>query len=183
MVTMQRIPTISHEQYEREQYRQRSGAADVWLLLDEVKDPEIPVLSIWDLGILRDVQIQGEQVIVTITPTYSGCPAMDVIREDIEAVLHANGMKNCAVKTQLSPAWTTEWMTSQGKSQLRDYGIAAPDDIADDDKGSLTPESQVRCPHCGSRLTKRVSEFGSTACKSLFQCESCLEPFDFFKNI
>lgn len=178
---MQRIPTMSQEQYEREQFRRNSDHAELWNLLDEVKDPEIPVLSLWDMGILRDVQYQGGQVIVTITPTYSGCPAMDVIQEDIENLLRAKGYGDCKVQTKLSPAWTTDWMTDYGRSQLRGYGIAPPDDVAE--PTGETPEANVTCPHCGSSNTKRVSEFGSTACKALFQCGDCCEPFDYFKHI
>jgi len=180
---MQTISLVSHEQYQREKVRRSSQCRDLWSLLDEVKDPEIPVLSLWDLGILRDVQRQGETVIVTITPTYSGCPAMDAIREDIETALRASGIRDCSIKTQLSPAWTTDWMTDQGRRQLRGYGIAPPDDMVNENGDSLSPESQVLCPHCGSINTKLVSEFGSTACKALFQCDDCREPFDFFKNI
>jgi len=179
---MQRIPTMSQEQYERELLRRNSNHVELWNLLDEVKDPEIPVLSLWDMGILRDVQREGNQVQVTITPTYSGCPAMDVMREDIEIALRANGIEDYAVKTVLAPAWTTDWMTDKGRAQLRGYGIAPPDDAVDH-QGRETPESKVRCPHCGSVHTQRVSEFGSTACKALFQCNDCSEPFDYFKNI
>jgi ring-1,2-phenylacetyl-CoA epoxidase subunit PaaD len=173
---------MSHEQYQRELHRRNSNHTELWSLLDEVKDPEIPVLSLWDMGILHDIQRDGDTIIVTITPTYSGCPAMDVIREDICAILQANGFKQCEVKTVLSPAWTTDWMTDKGRQQLRGYGIAAPDDVEGYEKCE-TPDKNVRCPHCESKNTKRVSEFGSTACKALFQCNDCCEPFDYFKNI
>lgn len=179
---MQRIPTMSQAQYEREQCRRNSDCGDLWNLLDAVKDPEIPVLSLWDMGILRDVRKEGDKVRVTITPTYSGCPAMDVMKEDIESVLRANGVDDFTVETKLSPAWTTDWMTDKGRQQLRGYGIAPPDD-APDAGNRETPEAEVACPHCGSTDTKRVSEFGSTACKALFQCQDCGEPFDYFKSI
>ncbi len=151
-------------------------------MLDDVKDPEIPVLSLWDMGVLRDVVREGKRVKVVITPTYSGCPAMDVMREDIEVRLRESGIQQCEVKTQLSPAWTTDWMTDKGRAELRAYGIAAPDD-AQNSAGRDTPEANVRCPHCHSVHTRRVSEFSSTACKALFQCHDCAEPFDYFKKI
>ncbi|MCR8924445.1 phenylacetate-CoA oxygenase subunit PaaJ [Dasania sp. GY-MA-18] len=179
---MQQIPVMPHEQYQRLQLRRNSPCAELWDLLDEVKDPEIPVLSLWDLGVLRDVRREDDTVQVTITPTYSGCPAMDVMREDIEILLRQNGIKKFTVKTVLAPAWTTDWMTEKGRAQLRDYGIAAPNDVQCQ-SGKETPEANVRCPHCGSSHTDRVSEFASTACKALFQCRDCSEPFDYFKNI
>lgn len=179
---MQRIPTMSQAQYERELFRRDSHCLELWELLDEVKDPEIPALSLWDMGVLRDVRREGERIRVTITPTYSGCPAMDVMREDIEILLRANGLANCSVETQLSPAWTTDWMTDKGRAELRAYGIAAPND-AIGHEGQETPEKGVRCPRCGSVHTRRVSEFASTACKALFQCDDCFEPFDYFKKL
>lgn len=177
--TMNLIPLISQEQYEREQYRQNSSCAEIWDLLDQVKDPEIPALSIWDLGVLRDVEVIAGKVIVTITPTYSGCPAMDTIRSDIEVALNAGGLTDHEIKAQLAPAWTTEWMSSEGRKKLRNYGIAPPQDT----ETGATPEQHVPCPQCGSENTVRVSEFGSTACKALFQCSDCGEPFDYFKTI
>ncbi len=179
---MQTIPAMSAEQYESQASRRNSTEQDLWNLLDQVKDPEIPVLSLWDMGILRDIQREGDSVTVTITPTYSGCPAMDVIREDIVNLLKAHGIKQCSVSTKLAPAWTTEWMTEKGRSELRRYGIAAPDDVLEP-SGGVTPNASVRCPHCGSHHTKRISEFGSTACKALFQCQNCEEPFDYFKQL
>ncbi len=173
---------MTEEQYERERYRRDSSCAELWDLLDDVKDPEIPVLSLWDMGVLRDVQSEDGRVRVTITPTYSGCPAMDVMREDIEQVLRSSGFEAYEVKTVLSPAWTTDWMTDKARAQLRQYGIASPDDAVDQ-IGRETPRSKVRCPHCGSLHTQRISEFGSTACKALFKCNDCREPFDYFKNI
>ncbi|MGI9284834.1 MAG: 1,2-phenylacetyl-CoA epoxidase subunit PaaD [Pseudomonadales bacterium] len=176
---MNTIPLISHEQYEREQYRKKSSCEELWELLDQVKDPEIPVISIWDLGVLRDIEVCEGRVVVTITPTYSGCPAMETIRSDIKEVLNSAGYAEHEVKTQLAPAWTSEWMSAEGRKNLRNYGIAPPEDTAAD----ITPEQNVACPRCSSENTVRVSEFGSTACKALFQCRDCGEPFDYFKKI
>ncbi len=181
--TMNIIPSKPHAQYEREQYRRNSGIPELWALLDQVKDPEIPVLSLWDIGILKDVIQQGNVVKVIITPTYSGCPAMDIITEDIQGVMDDHGIEKCLVTMQLSPAWTTDWMTEKGRNQLRNYGIAPPNDVVNGEGQELNEDTQVLCPHCGSHDTRMVSEFGSTACKSLFQCNSCEEPFDLFKHI
>ena len=183
------IPMKSSLQYEREKFRSNSQVPHLWALLDAVKDPEIPVLSLWDIGILKDISQHGQGVTVTITPTYSGCPAMDVIREDITAALMSDGIAQVKVELELTPAWTTDWMTSKGREQLRGYGIAPPDDVVDPMHGhlahavELTETTQVRCPHCGSHETRMVSEFSSTACKALFQCNDCSEPFDLFKHI
>ena len=138
--------------------------------LNSVTDPEIPVLTIADLGVLRDVRMNDDEVVVTITPTYSGCPAMVEIREFIETALQDAGVKKYKVVTSLSPAWTTDWMSEEGRRKLHEYGIAPPG-----------PENEVSCPQCGSTDTRLVSEFGSTACKSLRQCNACKEPFDHFK--
>lgn len=149
-------------------------------LLDRVTDPEIPVISVRELGVLRDVQVDGEKVCVTITPTYSGCPAMDVMRQDIEKELHDAGITNVEVKQVLSPAWTTDWITEEGKAKLLAYGIAPPEKTAD--IRALKGEAPVvACPQCGSTNTVMVSAFGSTACKALWKCTDCLEPFDQFK--
>jgi ring-1,2-phenylacetyl-CoA epoxidase subunit PaaD len=138
-----------------------------------VADPEIPVLTIEDLGVLREVRIDEDgRVEVTITPTYSGCPAMDTIRTDVERALHDNGFTDAVVRTVLSPAWTSEWMSEEGKRKLAAYGVAPP-----------VPVTLVRCPQCGSADTRLVSRFGSTACKALRACNRCLEPFDHFKAI
>ncbi len=145
--------------------------------LETVKDPEVPVLSIVDLGILRDVQVEGDTAIVTITPTYSGCPAMDHIRGRVEETLLAVGFRTAEVRTVLSPAWTTDWMSESGKRRLEAYGIASPRHT------EVTLRLPIRCPHCGSKETAPVSEFGSTACKALYRCGACLEPFDYFKEI
>ncbi len=141
-------------------------------LLEEVTDPEIPVISIRDLGILRDIKIENDQIEIVITPTYSGCPAMLEIEKNINNTLKKNGIENFKIATVLSPAWTTDWMSEEGKQKLKDYGIAPP---------NPTGESDIQCPNCGSYNTILVSQFGSTACKSLFKCEDCLEPFDYFK--
>jgi len=151
-----------------------------------VLDPEVPVLTIADLGILRAVEIEPDgAVTVTITPTYSGCPAMDAIRADVTKALVAAGFDQVHVRTVLAPAWTTDWMTDAGKSKLRAYGIAPPGG-----RGPTAPGGRpvqialsVRCPLCGSLATREVSRFGSTACKSLWVCTDCAEPFDHFKAI
>jgi ring-1,2-phenylacetyl-CoA epoxidase subunit PaaD len=178
---MNQIPLMPRELHERLQQRRQSAHASLWDLLDAVKDPEIPALSLWDLGVLRDIQRQGSEVQVTITPTYSGCPAVDAMADDIRAALIAAGFEQVRVKTQLAPAWTTDWMSARGREKLRAYGIAPPEDGDSDD--GLTPETAVACPHCGSRETRRISEFGSTACKALFRCGDCDEPFDYFKKL
>ncbi len=181
------IPLMPESRYQRELARRNSDLNELWQLLDQVKDPEIPAISLWDMGVLQDVEQVGEQVIVTITPTYSGCPAMDQMRDDIKSVLHHEGIRQVSVKTRLAPAWTTDWITNTGQHQLRNYGIAPPDDAPEeacDDSGHpVTPNSSVKCPHCHSENTTRISEFGSTACKALFQCGDCSEPFDYFKRL
>jgi ring-1,2-phenylacetyl-CoA epoxidase subunit PaaD len=147
-------------------------------ILSAVKDPEIPVLSISDLGILRDVEFSDDLVRVWITPTYSGCPAMGVIMEDIRSLLAARGMPNVEIKQLLSPAWTTEWMTESGKQKLKAYGIAPPaghNCVLDEE------DHPDACPHCHSKNIEPISRFGSTACKALYRCLDCLEPFDYFK--
>lgn len=159
---------------------------NIWSLLETVSDPEVPVLSVIDLGIIRDVKISRvnneEQLEVVITPTYSGCPAMDVIRMNIRMVLMEHGYKNVLITTILSPAWTTDWMTQAGKEKLKAYGIAPPNPKQQVCNTQLFAEDEaVQCPHCNSYNTRRISEFGSTACKSLFQCNDCQEPFDYFK--
>ena len=179
---MSEISLMPEEQYHRLQQRNTSEVKELWDLLDEVKDPEIPVLSIWDLGILRDIERRGDHVIVTITPTYSGCPAINTITEDIKAALHAKGYNSVEVKVQLSPAWSSEWMSAEGRRNLRNYGIAPPED-ADVSEDGLTPDAHALCPRCGSQDTRLLSEFGSTACKALFQCQACKETFDYFKTI
>lgn len=179
---MNEISLMPEEQYQRLQQRNAAEVKELWDLLDQVKDPEVPVLSIWDLGILRDVEREGDRIVVTITPTYSGCPAMNTISDDVIEALKANGYDDVEVKTKLSPAWSSEWMSPEGRRKLRNYGIAPPEDAELDEDG-LTPDAHAQCPHCSSRNTRRISEFGSTACKALFQCNDCNEPFDYFKKI
>jgi ring-1,2-phenylacetyl-CoA epoxidase subunit PaaD len=150
-------------------------------LLETVKDPEIPVLSILDLGVVREILPEGNAVTVVITPTYSGCPAMDMIEVEIRKTLRSAGYERVTVKTVLAPAWTTDWLTEAGKEKLLAYGIAPPVATTTDKRVLMTEFSSVPCPHCGSKNTALISQFGSTACKSLFRCKDCLEPFDYFK--
>lgn len=153
----------------------------VWQLLEDVSDPEIPVLSVLDLGIVRVVEATEHGVFVTITPTYSGCPAMNTIAREIEQKLSEGGFKQVQVRTQLSPAWTTDWLTEAGKHKLEAYGIAPPVEPTPDSGALFGKEATVCCPLCRSSNTRMISQFGSTACKSLYQCQDCLEPFDYFK--
>lgn len=149
-------------------------------VLQTVADPEIPVLTVEDLGVIRDILIEGDTVEVVITPTYSGCPAMKTIEINILSALQEAGYEHVKVTTVLSPAWTTDWMSEEGKRKLKAYGIAPPEGSAD--KGTLFGEEKVvECPHCLSKNTRLVSQFGSTPCKSLYRCLSCQEPFDYFK--
>ena len=148
--------------------------------LYEVSDPEIPVLSIMDMGIVRNIEVEEKQVKVTITPTYSGCPAMDVIGDDIVRALKKQGYET-KIKLVLAPAWTTDWITKEGRRKLEEYGIAAPLEASADKKALMGEKKMVTCTNCGSKNTVMVSQFGSTACKALFKCEDCLEPFDYFK--
>jgi ring-1,2-phenylacetyl-CoA epoxidase subunit PaaD len=151
-----------------------------WAAAAQVVDPELPVLTIEDLGVLRDVTITaGGDVEVAITPTYSGCPAMTMIALEIEVALAREGIDNARITTVLSPAWTTDWMSEDGRRKLRDYGIAPPQPGGQ--RRALFGVEQVACPQCGSSNTKVLSEFGSTSCKALWQCQACREPFDYFK--
>jgi ring-1,2-phenylacetyl-CoA epoxidase subunit PaaD len=156
----------------------------VYEWLQNVSDPEVPVLSILDLGIVRDVRIEetenGPEVRIIITPTYSGCPAMDVIGINIRMALLSRGFKKVHIDMQLQPAWTTDWMTESGKKKLQQYGIAPPARMAANPLG-LFEEDTVPCPRCGSADTELVSQFGATSCKSLYKCQSCHEPFEHFK--
>lgn len=152
-------------------------------LLSEIPDPEIPVITISELGVIRDAIIHGETVEVKITPTYSGCPALKRMENDIREVLINNGFKEIKFTLVYSPAWTTDWISEEAKEKLRVYGIAPPEKTTED-KSWLTGKSKiVKCPRCKSENTKLVSQFGSTACKALYQCNDCLEPFDYFKCI
>lgn len=144
-----------------------------------VLDPEVPVLTIEDLGVLRDVSVSLDgRVEVTITPTYSGCPAMDAIRQDVASALADEGFHDVTVRLVLAPAWTTDWMSDEGRRKMLAYGIAPPTRSAD---GPIALRLSVRCPQCGSGATRELSRFGSTACKALWVCEDCREPFDHFK--
>lgn len=159
-------------------------AARAWVAAARVCDPEIPVLTIADLGVLRAVGLaDAGRVTVTITPTYSGCPAMRFIELEIIRALDAAGFPDARVETVLSPAWTTDWMTDDGRRKLREYGIAPPARGAAGFRSALFGEDEAACPKCGSADTARISEFGSTACKALYRCRSCAEPFDYFKCI
>jgi len=151
-------------------------------ILNEVMDPEVPVLSVIDLGIVRNVKVDNAEIEVFITPTYSGCPAMDVIRNNIKSCLEQHGYKNFHVTTELSPAWTTDWMTESGKEKLKAFGIAPPNPkqlVCH--PGLFQEEEAIQCPLCQSFNTKLISRFGSTPCKALYQCNNCHEPFDYFK--
>lgn len=144
-------------------------------ILEKVTDPEVPVLSVLDLGIIRKIVFENGDPVISVTTTYSGCPATDVINADIRMILIEQGYKNIQIKNQLSPPWTTEWMSEEGKRKLKEYGIAPPN------KKFSIPKDGITCPQCNSINTKLISEFGSTACKALFQCRNCQEPFDYFK--
>lgn len=150
--------------------------------LEQVTDPEVPALSILDLGIVRDVVVdERNEITVVITPTYSGCPAMDVIGMNIRMVLAGRGFIRVHIQMQLSPAWTTDWMTERGKQKLKEYGIAPPQRMASSGGMKLFEEDNVPCPRCHSEETELVSNFGATSCKALYKCTACLEPFEHFK--
>lgn len=171
------IPLISHELYQRKLLRESSDCQTLWTLLDEIKDPEIPAISLWDLGVLQNIELDQDsrQVTVTLTPTYSACPAIEMMGDDVKTLLHSHGYTDCHIKTQLAPAWTTDWISERGRWQLEQYGIAPPKPQND-----LT--TIVACPQCQSKQTRLISEFGSTACKAAYQCDSCGEAFDYFKH-
>lgn len=145
----------------------------VWDWLHQVPDPEIPVISLTDLGIIRDVAWEDDTCVVTVTPTYSGCPATSIINLDIETALRGHGIDKIELRRQLSPAWTTDWMSEQGRKKLEDYGIAPPQPAG----------GPTRCPHCGGTHLEKLSQFGSTPCKAQWRCKDCLEPFEYFKCI
>lgn len=151
----------------------RPSIEDVWAWLDEVPDPEIPVISVLDLGIVRDVSWGGDRLIVTVTPTYSGCPATRVIALEVETALRDRGIKDVELKTQIAPPWTTDWLSEKGREKLEAYGIAPPQPAG----------GPARCPRCNSTNLSKLSQFGSTPCKAQWRCDSCLEPFDYFKCI
>lgn len=154
--------------------------SEIWEWLEEVSDPEVPVLTVVDLGVVRTVSVDNQGVHIVITPTYSGCPAMKVIEEDIVAKLNEKGIMEVGVELTLSPAWTTDWISEKGRQKLLEYGIAPP--VDEPDKSVLFADPPViACPQCRSTNTRMVSQFGSTACKAQYQCNDCLEPFDYFK--
>jgi ring-1,2-phenylacetyl-CoA epoxidase subunit PaaD len=159
----------------------------IWKILESVPDPEVPVLSVIDLGIVRKVQLittdnGSAEWEIHITPTYTGCPAMDMIRTNIKLALAEHGLTNVRIISVLSPAWTTDWMSEAGKTKLKEYGIAPPNPKQQVCNDKLfIPDEAVQCPLCNSYHTRRISEFGSTACKALYQCNDCKEPFDYFK--
>jgi ring-1,2-phenylacetyl-CoA epoxidase subunit PaaD len=153
--------------------------SEIQTLLSAIPDPEIPVISIAELGILRSVNVEGSKVVVTITPTYSGCPAMRAIEDEIKEKLKSNGIENVEVKMVYSPVWTTDWLSEEAKEKLRVYGISPPG--KSNFKNPISGDREVACPRCGSTDVKLVSLFGSTACKALYKCNKCLEPFDQFK--
>lgn len=158
----------------------RPEAAEIWRWLDEVPDPEIPVLSVNDLGIIRAVDVGSDGVVVTVTPTYSGCPATAVIAISIEEALRRRGVKGVRVRQQISPAWTTDWISPAGREKLRACGIAPPEGAAC--AGAAVRNAAKECPRCGSAHVEEVSRFGSTPCKAAYRCADCLEPFDYFKR-
>lgn len=155
----------------------------VMRVLDGVKDPEVPVLSVVELGIVRDVEIDGSAVTVVVTPTYSGCPAMQAIEDDIVSALHTSGIAEARVRTVFTPAWTTDWMLSAAREKLRVYGIAPPSHSGVHSPVQIRRREPVVCPFCGSANTASRSEFGSTACKALHFCNACTQPFEEFKTI
>ena len=150
-------------------------------LISEIPDPEIPVITISELGILRDIKDENGKIVVTITPTYSGCPAMKAIENEISAVLRKNNVENFEVVYTHSPAWTTDWMNDHAKEKLRAYGIAPPEKTTADKSVLFSQQKVKSCPRCGSSNTEMISAFGSTACKALYRCKNCGEPFDYFK--
>ena len=166
---------LTHTDFEKEQ-------KNIWRILNTINDPEIPVISVVDLGIVREVKYDDNVCEVIITPTYSGCPAMDMIMVSIRMALLSHGYKNVSVISVLSPAWTTDWMSEAGKKKLQEYGIAPPNPKQQVCNEQLfVADEAVQCPQCNSWHTHRISEFGSTPCKSLFACDDCKEPFDYFK--
>lgn len=169
------IETVEPEFAKRKAYRLASPYKKIWDILDTVFDPELPGLTIWDLGILQDVKQLDDIWIIDVTPTYSGCPAVDAINQDIKTALSHAGYDKVEVNVVLSPAWTTQMMSPQGKQHLKSIKIAPP-------HAENSAENKVQCPNCDSTNTKVISQFGSTSCKALYQCESCYEAFDYFKH-
>ncbi len=157
---------------------------EIWDILESIPDPEIPVISVVELGVIRKVEAQSDKTLITITPTYSGCPAMKVFEDDIIFTLEEKGFPKVEIKTVFSPAWTTDWMSNAALEKLRKYGIAPPQK-GTNDKGVLfaSGPKEVACPQCNSKETKLLSQFGSTACKAVYTCTNCGETFDYFKCI
>jgi ring-1,2-phenylacetyl-CoA epoxidase subunit PaaD len=164
------IPLVAPAQAERLARRRNATERALWDVLDGVYDPEIPVLSLWDLGVLRDVRRDGEYVTVELTPTYSGCPAFEAMADAVRAALASAGHRDVRIVTRLAPAWTTDWLDAAARERLRQHGIAPP-------------ERGVRCPQCGATDTRLASEFAATACLALYRCNECAEPFHLFKAI
>ena len=154
---------------------------DIKKVISDIPDPEIPVISIKELGVLRNIFFQEDSLKVVITPTYSGCPAMDRFQKDIVEKLELLKVKSYEIKMQFDPAWTTDWITEEAKKKLRDYGIAPPEHKTKDKNVLLGNKQRVECPRCKTKETELVSQFGSTACKAMYRCISCLEPFEYFK--
>lgn len=156
----------------------------VFALLSEIPDPEIPVINIVELGVIRNINTINKHTIeITITPTYSGCPAMKQIEDDIIKKMKDHGFEDVSIITVFSPPWTTDWISPEAKNKLRSYGIAPPEHTTQDKSWLTGVPKTVACPRCQSTHTKLISQFGSTACKALYQCQNCLEPFDYFKCI
>ena len=160
-----------------------SRREEILAWLEEVKDPEVPVLSIRELGVLRDVEVSGDEVVVVMTPTYSGCPAMHAMEADVVATLARHGAPNARVRTVYAPPWTTDWISDEAKAKLAAYGIAPPSRVESDDLVPLRRRAPVECPYCHSVNTIVRSEFGSTACKAILFCNGCHQPFELFKPI
>lgn len=151
----------------------QASVEQVWAWLEEVPDPEIPVISLVDLGVIRGVRYDGDTLVVSVTPTYSGCPATGIINLDIETALRERGIDDLRLEQQLSPPWTTDWLSDKGRAKMAEFGIAPPQPAGGPDK----------CPNCGGTDLERLSQFGSTPCKAQWRCKSCLEPFEYFKCI
>lgn len=153
---------------------------EIWSWLGDVPDPEIPVVSVTELGIVREVERLGDELVITVTPTYSGCPATAVIAFEISEAMRRRGVKKVRIETRLTPAWTTQWITPAAREKLRAYGIAPPLDGAGC-AGAMKAAAEISCPRCESKSVECISQFGSTPCKAQYRCKDCLEPFDYFK--
>ncbi len=163
--------------------QKKINSSEIRTILSSVCDPEIPVLTIEDLGIIRNIDTSGQRLIITITPTYSGCPAMTMIEVDMRTALLSANILDFEIKTTLSPPWTTDWISENGLKKLKDYGIAPPEKSLTSKLALFSKYAEVACPQCGSKETEMVSRFGSTACKAMYKCLECKEPFDYFKCI